>query len=789
MPYYIVHLPLDLPTELIYRSELLIPEAARVLVNLSGRLYLGICGKPATPPSDFAIQYKEIEEVLDDEPILPHELVELATWMAEYYHCSVGRALFTMLPSRLQPEIDAQIKWLATDYPPEFKRLAEAMATSETHTLSDLRKKLKVYPLYKSIEAAEALGLLEVKRKLGHKDKPRVQNYLIRNPHPPAYDNLPLKQREAWELFLQLEPAFPMASISSTVSYAAVKALVKKGFLAQEVRRFDPESFSFGEPVPARPITLNEDQQRAVREISESYDRFKVHLLFGITGSGKTEVYIQVIRRYLSIGKSVILLIPEIALTPQMLERFQGNFGKVLAIQHSQLTEKDRFNQWQKIKNGEIRIVLGARSAVFAPLPHLGLIVVDEEHEGTYKQDNTPRYQGRDLAIMRGKLCKAQVIVGSATPALESWQNSLAGKYRLHTLYKRPLDYNLPEVKLLDLRDEEHSDLLSSALVAAIDQRLSRHEQVILFQNRRGYSSYLQCLKCGKLIQCESCEISMSYHRDREEMQCHYCGNSYPSPRKCPSCGSYSFSYGAPGTQKLEQVLKVVFPEAKILRMDSDSARHRDTYSSMYNRMKKKEVDILLGTQMISKGLDFSEVTLVGVVLADISLNVPDFRAAERSFQLLTQVAGRSGRGQKNGEVIIQTYNPEHYAIQKASQQDFPGFAEQELAYRKKLHYPPYYRLARLLFLCPSLELLRIEMAGFGYQVQQLCKEYSDGKVLFLGPSPAPFTRINNLYRYHLIIKAASAPLLQQSIALIVNQVKLPASLKMQIDVDPMGLM
>lgn len=789
MPYYIVHLPLDLPQDLVYHSVQLVQETARVIVNLSGKLYLGICGKSFANPPDLAINYKEIEEVLDDGAILPPDLVKLAFWMAEYYHCSVGRALFSMLPSRLQPDIDAQIKWLATAYPPEFSRLAEALSGRDSANLSDLRKTLKSYPLYKSIEQAESLGLLEVKRKLGHKDKPRVQNYLIRNPNAPDAGDLSLKQREAWELILQQEPAFPMASISSNVSYSAVKALVKKGFLSMEVRHFDPESFCFGEPIPAKPITLNDDQLKTCNEISENYDRFQVHLLYGITGSGKTEVYIQVIRRYLSIGKSVILLIPEISLTPQMLERFQGNFGKVLAIQHSQLTEKDRFNQWKKIYSGEIRIVLGARSAIFAPLPHLGLIVVDEEHEGTYKQDNVPRYNGRDLAIVRGSICKAQVIVGSATPALESWHNGITGKYKLHTLYKRPLDYNLPEVKLLDLRDEEHSDLLSSSLIAAIDQRLSRHEQVILFQNRRGYSSYLQCLKCGKLIKCESCEISMSYHRDREEMQCHYCGHSYPSPRKCPSCGSYSFAYGAPGTQKLEQVMKIVFPDAKIMRMDSDSTRHRNTYTSMYKRMKKKEVDILLGTQMISKGLDFPEVTLVGIILADISLNVPDFRAAERSFQLLTQVAGRSGRGQKHGEVIIQTYNPEHYAIQKASQQDFPSFAEQEMAYRKKLCYPPYYRLARLLFLCPSLELLRIEMARIGSVVQAQAREIHDDSLLFLGPSPAPFTRISNLYRYHLILKGQTAQIIQKAIKTLTASINLASAVKLQIDVDPMSLM
>ena len=789
MRYYTVHLPLDLYKELVYSSAEAIPEGARVLVNLSGKLIIGFCGKQSYPDSSANIRYKPIDEVLDTEAVLTPDLMKLAVWLAEYYHCSIGRALVTMLPSRLQPEIDAEIKWIATEVPAEFARLAEALKTGDSTCLSELRKQLPGYPLYGRIEAAETLGLLEVKHKLGHKDKPRTANFVIKLEPTPEESNLPLKQREAWELIQKQGQAFPLSNISSIVSYAAVKALVKKDFIRIEARHFAPESLSFSSVPPSKQVELSPEQQQAIYQITKGYDSFNVNLLFGITGSGKTEVYISVIRRYLAINKSVIILIPEIALTPQMLERFQGSFGKVLAIQHSQLTEKDRFEQWKKIRSGEIKIVLGARSAVFAPLPHLGLIVVDEEHESTYKQDNVPRYQGRDLAIMRAKLIGAQVILGSATPALETWQNAHTGKYQYLSLLNRPLDYKLPEVRLVDLRDENEVDLLTPLLVESIDKRLANKEQVILFQNRRGYSSYMQCLKCGKLIKCVNCEISMSYHRDREEMQCHYCGTTFPSPRKCPDCGSYSFAYGAPGTQKLEQVLKIVFPEARIMRMDSDSARKRDTYNNMYHRMKKKEVDILLGTQMISKGLDFPEVTLVGIVMADISLNVPDFRAAERSFQLLTQVAGRSGRGEKHGEVIIQTYNPEHYAIVKASQQDFPGFAEQELEYRRKLNYPPYYRLARLLFLCPSLELLRTEMATFGYAIQTFAKEVTDNSLLFLGPSPAPFTRISNFYRYHLIVRGVTAGVLQNAVTQIVKSIKLASSVKLQIDVDPMSLM
>jgi len=789
MEYYIIHLPLEIPRELVYCSPVEIREGARVIVNLSSRLWTGICGKKTLPEEGKDISYKAVIEVLDTCPVLSQELMQLGYWMASYYHCSIGRALFAMLPSRLQPELEANVIWLAEEVPEQFLPLKKAIAASDNSNLKALRKELSSYPLYKRIEEAEELGLIKLKRKLNHKDKPRTINYIIRLQPPVAEDSLPLKQREAWERIKEEESSFPMSNISSTISYSAVKALVKKGFIKIEPRRFEPESPSFEGISQLKQIELNNAQLQAIDDINKGFGTFNVNLLYGITGSGKTEVYMELIRRYLAADKTIIFLIPEIALTPQMVDRFQSNFGQILAIQHSQLTEKERLIQWQKIKSGDKRIVIGARSAVFAPLPDLGLIIVDEEHEGTYKQESAPRYQGRDLAIKRAQLQNAQVILGSATPALESWHNALTGKYQLQKIENRPLDYCLPNVQVIDLRDEYDQSLISPLLLEAIDKRLQRKEQVILFQNRRGYSSFMQCLKCGKLITCKNCEISMSYHRDREEMQCHYCGNTIPSPRKCPYCGSYSFAYGAPGTQKIEQNLKILFPEAKILRMDSDSARKRDTYKSMYNRMKNREVDILLGTQMISKGLDFPLVTLVGIVMADISLNLPDFRAAERTFQLLTQVAGRSGRRDKIGEVIIQTYNPEHYSIVSASQQNYILFATEELGYRKKLYYPPYYRLARILFQSPDLELLKKEALNIQEAADKLHKQFPVPQLFLLGVTPAPFSKISSYYRYHLIFKAQTVTVLQSAIKQFNSTYHCPSNIHKQIDIDPNNLM
>lgn len=788
MHYYTVHLPWSINKALTYSSPDKLPEGVRVIVNVGAKAALGICGAPTAIPQDGKINYKPILEVLDIEPVLPRNLMSLGLWMADYYHCSAGKVLFAMLPSRLQPDLDAGVKWCGSVPPPEFTPLFEILAEGEMNLLQ-LRKKLPNYSLYLRIEEAENLGLVEVNRKLKHKDKPKTANYILITNRDFNSDELPLRQREAWELLTSEPNDTPMAAISAKVSYSTLKAMVKKGIISIEPRRVPETSFTFETPPEPKQIILNEAQQKAIADISSGFGHWGVDLLFGITGSGKTEVYIAIMRKYLAAGKNIIFLIPEIALTPQMVERFLGCFGDTLAIQHSQLSESERLRQWQSVKRGEKRIVVGARSAIFSPIANLGLIVVDEEHEGTYKQDSTPRYNGRDMAILRGKLEGAQVILGSATPSLESWFNTSIGKNRLHTLSARPLAYQLPQVLIEDLRDGQEADLISPTLLNAIDERLTRKEQVILFQNRRGYASFLQCLKCGKLVTCSNCEISMTYHRDSEEVHCHYCGSHYPSPRKCPACGSYSFAYGAAGTQKVEQILRLLFPTARMLRMDSDSARHKDTYNSMHQRMKSQEVDILLGTQMISKGLDFPHVTLVGVIMADISLNVPDFRAAERTFQLLTQVAGRSGRSDLPGEVIIQTYNPEHYAIVAASRQDFTGFASEELEYRRKLCYPPFYRMARILWQGIDLRALEEEMQALEPIMQAVIQQFSPPRLLMIGPSPAPLPKVGNLFRYHLIFKADSASTMQQALSLFLGSLKLPAKIQQQVDIDPMYLM
>ncbi|HOY84664.1 MAG TPA: primosomal protein N' [Candidatus Syntrophosphaera sp.] len=790
MYYYAVHLPLVLTREFHYSSKVEINTGARVLVSFNRKDMIGICGERMQGQLSDKIRYKPVLEVLDEVPVLGPRLLELARFMAGYYACSLGSACFAMLPAWLVPDIEAEVKWLAAEFPESFRVLEPALGGGEARKVSELRKLLKGAPVLHLIEQAADLGLLEVRRKLSSRDKPKTVNFVRLLDREPDLGQFPPKQKEALQLMLAIpKEEFPLSEISATVSYSVVHAMQKKGLLSITPKLVEREFFSYESGAGPKAVTLNAEQQQAVREISRQADGFRVDLLYGITGSGKTEVYIPLIRACLQEGKGVIFLIPEIALTPQMVERFQGEFGSTLAISHSQLSDRQRLSQWHKIATGECRLVIGARSAVFAPMPRLGLIIVDEEHEQSYKQDNNPRYNGRDLAVVRARLEGAKIVLGSATPSLESWHNQEIGKYTLHTLSSRPLDIKLPEVRILSLQEDYQQQLLSDELIAAISARLEKKEQVILFQNRRGFSSYMQCLKCGELIKCSNCDISMYYHRDREEMHCHYCGNAYPSPRKCPHCGSYTFSYGSPGTQKVEQLLQILFPQARVLRLDSDSARKQDSYKTMYRRMKDRDVDILLGTQMISKGLDFPAVTLVGIISADISLNVPDFRSAERTFQLCTQVAGRSGRADKRGEVIIQTYNPTHYAIVHAGNQDYRAFAEEELEHRKRLNYPPFYRLARILFQCADGPLLEQEMALLQEKSLLVAATFGAADIFLLGPAPAPFAKMNNLHRWHLIIKARTPSILKQSLELISELYTPPGAIHFHPDVDPLSLM
>ena len=515
----------------------------------------------------------------------------------------------------------------------------------------------------------------------------------------------------------------------------------------------------------------------------------RTFLLEGITGSGKTEVYLQSIAQVIEAGKSAIMLVPEIALTPQMVERFKSRLGDAVAVLHSALSQGERYDEWRKIERGEAKVVVGARSAIFAPLQDIGLIIVDEEHEATYKQEETPRYHARDLAIWRGKYHHCPVVLGSATPSLESRARAQKNVYTLLRLRERANpEANLPTVDIVDMKAEyshKNPGNFSQVLKEKIADRLAKDEQIVLLLNRRGYSSFVMCRDCGHVVDCPNCDISLTLHMDVKRLRCHYCGHEEAIPQKCPECGSRKIRYYGTGTQKVQEELQGLFPEAKILRMDVDTTRKKGAHERILRAFGEKKAQILLGTQMIAKGLDFPDITLVGVLNADTALNLPDFRASERTFQLLTQVSGRAGRAQKAGEVLIQTFNPEHYAIQLAQRQDYEAFYQQEMFIRHQSGYPPYYFTVKITV---SHEEEQKAAQKIFALTNELSKQLSP-QTIFLGPTPGNVARVKNRYYYQLILKYKKEPRLQGALEqiLVASQQDLRQGLLVSMDNEPMN--
>ncbi|HNX00476.1 MAG TPA: primosomal protein N', partial [Candidatus Cloacimonadota bacterium] len=649
MHYYQVFLNIDVDKPYTYSSITELLPGIRVIVQFGHSFKTGIVGEEIPSSQlDSKIKYREIHDIVDISPIVLPELLKTASWISRYYQCAPGKAVFALIPAALHLEIMTQLR--KSDKPNsdvKFDALIESFADDEWYKVTEIQSRFSASGFFKLVEEAESEGLIQVKRNYDERVKPKKANFIFVDQvrEMPA---LTPKQEEAYQFFSALGDSFPMAQVADAYTYQMIHALEKKGLLHIEQREVETKNDILPKnQAPRQIFELTEEQSIAINAIRNSLGKNDVFLLFGITGSGKTEIYIQCIEKCLTLGQNVLMLIPEISLTPQMVDRFYRVFGAQIAILHSQLSERERFQQWKDIHSGKCRIVIGARSAVFAPLSDVGMIIVDEEHENSYKQDNIPRYNARDVAILRAKFNNAVVVLGSATPSLESWHNAQNGKYKVITLKQRPITAILPKVEIVDMRETESESLFSDILIQKIQERLDRKEQVILLQNRRGYASFVQCQKCGELLECPDCDISLFYHRHNENLLCHYCGYTAPLPRKCPKCGNHTFNFGIAGTQKVEQQLRTFFPTARILRMDSDTTTKKDSYHYMFNAMRLNEVDILFGTQMISKGLDFPNVTLVGVILADLSLSVPDFRAGEKTFQILTQVAGRSGRGDK----------------------------------------------------------------------------------------------------------------------------------------------
>jgi primosomal protein N' (replication factor Y) len=561
----------------------------------------------------------------------------------------------------------------------------------------------------------------------------------------------------------------------------ALWTVIPKGVKRREI------SVDRGAPAPqGDEIELTPEQVRVYRTLldAQKADRGGQFLLYGVTGSGKTEIYLRIIHDVLGQGRGAILLVPEISLTPQTVRYFSRRAGDELAILHSRLTKAEKINEWHRILSGERRIVIGARSAIFAPLKNIGIIIIDEEHENSYKSDETPRYNAKSVAFYRARRHNASLVLGSATPSVESYYHAKMQRLHLLHLSKRVLNQKMPKTSISDLRKVKGSVFVSRPLLSAIEQRLRREEQVILFLNRRGFSPHVFCQGCGYVFRCTQCDITLTYHRKDGNLSCHYCGYTENPPEVCPNCGLETISFSGFGTEKIERVLNDQYPAAVIVRMDTDTVKKRNSISQILNAFSLRKIDILVGTQIVSKGLHFPNVTLVGVLNADIPLNFPDFRSAERTFNLITQVSGRAGRGEKGGEVIIQTYNPAHYAIQTAKNQDYEEFFTREIKVRQALVYPPFCRIVRLVFRGPDPD----ELMASGRKAVAFIRENADDTLSLLGPSHCPIAKIKNNYRVHVIMKVRETATVKQVLSRLQEMMRGEGDYYMEVDVDPVSM-
>ncbi len=678
---------------------------------------------------------KPIKAMIGKKPLVEENILNLARWIADYYVAPVELAVRTVLPSAVR-QTSARFK--------EVNIVSLTEQASDLEQVAALRRKAAVQGKVIDALAAGPVPLPELTAKLG------------------------------------------------AVS-AAVRALERKGFVTVGSRVLRRRADAGHEVLPTQPLELMPEQASALELIRQSVDTGdpKVVLLFGVTGSGKTEVYLQAIDHVLKKGQGCIVLVPEISLTPQTVDRFRSRFGDTVAVLHSELSSGERHDEWHRVHEGSARIAIGPRSAVFAPMKNLGLIVVDEEHEHSYKQEEAPRYNARDVAVMRGHREGCAVVLGSATPSLESHSNAQRGKYALARMAHRVDHRQMPVMRIVDMRQEMEKErrlnVLSSDLYEAIRARLDRTEQTILFLNRRGFATSLVCPSCGAVARCENCSVSMTYHKPTHRLLCHICGAGQPVPDCCPNpdCRDPAFKYSGIGTQRVEDVLHKTFPKARIERMDSDTMTKKDSYRKVLNAFRGGQIDILLGTQMIAKGLDFPSVTLVGVIAADLSLHMPDFRAGERTFQLLTQVAGRAGRGDLVGEVIVQTFTPFHPAIQAARTLDYDGFLDQELEYRRELGYPPYGHLVCITLRGAQEELVKLTGTTFAKRLQ----EKLDPSVRLGGPTPAPLAKAHGEFRYQLILRAPQTKQITAPLKDVLRDFKWPDAVAWSVDVDASSLM
>jgi primosomal protein N' (replication factor Y) len=809
----------------------LVRPGSRVLVPFGKKTISGIV--VGFPAGSTVKSLRPIHDVLDAAPALSDELLKLGTWMAEYYAAPLGETLKAFLPHGISIENKRTVSLKYLPDPDQLSRLEKsapqrckiirALTTGKNLSIAQLQRKAEVKGLYGILSELSDKGIIEVSERLPSATaKPKFEKYILKKSIP--YDFAPkgkLQQKIATRIAqLPTEP-YPLQALlkESGASLSSLSIFVKKNFvevIQREVERtveFPPDEGA----TAVSSLQLTQHQSRALKEIVGALQAnlSRTFLLHGITGSGKTQVYIEAISAVLAQGKTAIVLVPEISLTPQIVRRFRMHFGNEVAVMHSRMSEGERFDAWRFSRQGKYRIVIGPRSAIFAPLVHLGLVVVDEEHESSYKQfDAAPRYNARDVAIMRGHLANAVVVLGSATPSIESYYNAETRKYSLLELPGRIDNAVLPSITIVNMGDEHkrrfaamkeraktigkkafeggfHS--ISKLLEEKIQDRLRKKEGIILLQNRRGFAPFIECLECGHVERCAQCDVTLTYHLVKKHLRCHYCGSVKPVPNVCAQCKGVQLKLQGFGTQRVEQDVAMLFPDAKVLRMDLDTTTRKGAHDKLLQQFGRGDADILLGTQMVAKGLDFPRVTLVGVISADTQMLLPDFRSAERTFQLLTQVAGRAGRSTLKGEVVIQSYQTDHYSLKHVLIHDYQGFYEEELRYRQSALYTPFARLVLIEFRGLVEKDIRSLAEKFSTTLKRLIPQ-----AVILGPVAAVISKIKNNYRWQVIVKALKTndpggALVRNAITRVVQHYSSSSLLRNDariiVDVDPQGTM
>jgi primosomal protein N' (replication factor Y) (superfamily II helicase) len=798
--------------------DYLVPDQLRESVELGrrvkaplgagNRLVVGYCMRLENRTAGRR-RLKSLHSVLDQRSLLSPAMLRLTRWIADHYLCDWATVLDAVVPAGVRAGAGTRMATLLSVDPEVLEQIGTGergqgpggsgqwpVASGQTPETQDLRSQISNPKISNPEVLDPEISNHQIAQSPNLQPPESLNPQIPKSPNPEAHLKLTAKQLEILKvLAASPEPLSPgELARAARCSGGPITTLRRKGLIRAQTGRIGtlrPEQVM---PAREKHLVLNPDQDKALQTIFDAMNsrRHQTILIHGVTGSGKTEVYIQAIQEVIHFGRQAIVLVPEISLTPQTVERFRQRFGAV-AVLHSHLSDAERHWHWQRIAEGAVSVIVGARSAVFAPTPNLGLIVLDEEHESSFKQESAPRYHARDVAAARAAAEDVPLVLGSATPSLESWRRTQTGQYTLVSMPRRVLDRPLPSVGTIDLRGQKRGGGLSRGAISrqlftAMTTALAEGGQVILLLNRRGFSTHIQCTACGFVAQCPHCDIALTHHRTEQIALCHYCDYEVPAPANCPTCGFVGIQYWGLGTQRLEAEVRARFPNVLSLRMDTDAMQAHGSHERALSAFRSGKVRILLGTQMIAKGLDFPNVTLVGVINADTALHLPDFRAAERTFQLVTQVAGRTGRGPKGGRVLVQTFNPDHAAIQAAVRHDYAAFAAGELPIRQMLNYPPFSTMIRLVVRGP-VEPVTAEFSKYvAERVESALKE-SETDARVLGPAPCPFARLKGEYRFHIQLQGVDGERVRAAVATATANLEAPPAVRWIVDVDPVEML